>query len=201
MLILTNNTLVCVFCKGRRSIAVRIYNKSKARLSCCQTAGFSWSAPSATQYLTALFSSCDTPLPCGFLPLNQRRKKRFTQIFKHCARSFKPGHLFVFSITTCEACRGVVWVCRLIHVCLYLCVDRSLKEKTACWFVKKAPADSPGPPVPADIHTVAAGLIAGLSSLKGKAAVHFIQLLSAFVAEQNGLISKCWFSFTGLSFS
>ncbi len=68
-------------------------------------------------------------------------------------------------------------------------------EKTACWLVKEGPVDSPAPAgvglkLPADIHTVAAGLIACLSSLKGKAAAHFILLLSAFVAEQSRVSSQ-----------
>lgn len=68
--------------------------------------------------------------------------------------------------------------------------------KPACWLVREGAADSPcsagatGLKLPADIRTVAAGLIACLSSLKGNAAVHFRLLPSAFMTEQSGVGSK-----------
>lgn len=78
-----------------------------------------------------------------------------------------------------------------------------LEGKSACRLVKEGPADGPGPAgvglkPPADIHTAAAGLIACLSSLKGKAAALFVPPPpSAFTAERFSLIPKCCFSSSG----
>lgn len=63
-------------------------------------------------------------------------------------------------------------VCR--RLCVYIYCGSELEGKTACWLSEEGPADSPGPAgvglkPPADIHTTAAGLIACLSSPKGKA--------------------------------
>lgn len=93
--------------------------------------------------------------------------------------------------TDLRASVDIMWVCRLVNVCLYSCVE----GKTACWFVKEGPADSPDPAgvglkPPADVHAVAVGLIACPSSLKGKAAVRFVQPLSAFTAEQSSDYSQ-----------
>lgn len=108
--------------------------------------------------------------------------------------------LLVLFRPTCEPSVGTMWVRRLVHVCAFMSMFAAWRENRM--LVSSGQTDSPGPAgirlkPPADIHTAAAGLIACLSSLKGKAAALFTPPLSAVVAERFSLISKCCFSSSG----
>ena len=174
---------------------------------CCQTAASSWSAPSTAQYHSALFSSSGTSSLALSLALSRSLSLALSRSLSLALSLCSPPTERQIapncggSSTSCRFAYqplNHLWVCELSNVCVYIYewtgAWRGNRTPVSEW--RRRPVQAPvaaGWKLPADIHTVAARLIARLSSLKGKAAVRFMLPLPAFVAEQ-GLISKCCFS-------